>query len=182
MSSRGDRFIPRLGRRILIEWGLSVLLSAVVVLGLRANFWVTAAVLVAVGAGLAVLLSLLELPNQSNLVRAGYWFLDPRPMASLHFLPPRELRDRQRTMSSIKALTSLRVLLRDLPRHGIQLLYIETALTLVGRVGFRRLWPAGPLSAMCTLLQEVVAERPRLRWPWVWVYVEEPAVSGRTAK
>lgn len=167
------RFIHRLARRLIIEWVLSLVLGAVVLMGLVARPWVTLAVILSVGVGLVVLLSRLELPKGSRLVRAGYWFFEPRPLTSLHFLPPRELRERQRTMASVKALTSLRVLLRDLEGFGVHFLYVETPITLAASLGFKRFWPAAPLSTTCTVIQEMVAGTFRLRWPWVWVYMPD---------
>jgi hypothetical protein len=173
MPLDGNRFIHRLARRVIIEWVLSLVLCAGVLGGMVAKPWVTLAILLGVGVGLVVLLSRLELPKGSGLVRAGYWLFEPRPLASLHFLPPRELRERQRTMTSVKALTSLRGLLRDLDGFGVHFLYLETPITLAGRLGFKRFWPAAPLSTTCTVMQEMVAGMFRRRWPWIWVYMPD---------
>lgn len=169
-----DRLIAHLARRTATEAVISVFLAGLILMGFLARPWLTASLLAGILLGVVVLLARLQLPERSSLVRAGYWFLEARPIASLHFLPPRDLRTRQRTMTSVKALTSLRRLLRDLEGHGVQFLYIETAIPLVGRLGFQRLWPAAPLSAVAAVLQEVVTGTLRFRWPWVWVFMPRP--------
>ncbi|MGC8487710.1 MAG: hypothetical protein ACP5QO_05745 [Clostridia bacterium] len=67
MQRDDHRFIHRLARRVTIEWLLSLVLGAVVVMGLLTRPWITVALLLGVGLGLAALLPRFTLPKRSAL-------------------------------------------------------------------------------------------------------------------
>ncbi len=154
-----------------LSWWLgSLFVMALVVWGVATMAAVTLCVLCACVLGLTVLLRTIRLPAH-RLVRVGYWFVDPREVASLHFLPPVELRATRRAMAPLAALRSLRDFLRRLDAVGIAWLYVETDLALVQRLGFERLWPASPLAWIFIAVQSWVATgRWSFRWPWLYVY------------
>jgi hypothetical protein len=163
-------------RTWLSWWCASLLLAGLAVWGLLSAPAVTVGLLAVAAVGLFALLRRLRLPAH-RVVRVGYWFVDPGRVASLHFLPPIELRTARRALTLGQALRGLREFLGRLDEFGITLLYVETDLVAVERLGFQRVGPASPLTWAFISLQSWVATG---RWHWRWpsLYVYRPA-EGR---
>lgn len=115
-----------------------------------------ALVVAVVVTGLVALFSTLRLVS-SRVVRVGYWFLEPAALTSLHFLPPKDLRDVRRRLGLFEARRALKEFLTTLDAHGIQILYVESNLSLVKHMGFVRYWPASPFIWLFISIQHRVA-------------------------
>ncbi len=121
---------------------------------------------------LEVLLRTMRLPSAASVrLRFGYWFIGPGAVASLHFLPPRDLADARREMTPLGARRTLAAFLQELDALRIEALYVETNLPLPADLGFRRLLPASPLTWIFVGLQHHAAtDKWNWRWPWVFVH------------
>ncbi len=169
-------------RNLRLGWVVSLLGLAWIGWGAVVNPVRTLEVLAVVCLVLGLVLGGTVLPAR-GVVRAGYWFFAPRAVTSLHFLPPRELRAARKAKSPAQALRELRSLLADLAAHGVQLLYAETNLPAIARVGFRPLWAATPLTWAFTVMQHRIATgRWNLRWPRLYVYVGDADSKGARAR
>lgn len=117
---RGDVRRPLL-RMGITGWTPSILALAALADGVARSPWMTLLVVAVVVTGLVVLFSTLRLVS-SRVVRVGYWFLEPAPVTSLHFLPPKDLRDVRRRLGLFEARRALKEFLTTLDAHGIRVL------------------------------------------------------------
>jgi hypothetical protein len=158
-------------RRLRIGWLVSLLLLAWLGWLAAVNPVRALMVLVLVLLVPGLVLGAIVLPKQ-GVVRVGYWFFAPRKVTSLHFLPPRELSSTRRGKSLTQALRELRIFLSSLEAHGIRVMYAETNLSGVERLGFRPLWTSTPLTWLLISLQHRMATgKWNLRWPRMYVYI-----------
>lgn len=162
-------------RTWLSWWIASVLAFALVIFGVLTNPGPTILTIIAVVVGLVLLLNNIPVLGR-RIIRTGYWFFEPRAVASIHFLPPSELRAVRRQMSLLQATSALRNSLLNLNSLNVRLVYAETNLVAIELLGFRRLRPASPLSWLFIALQHrIAAGRGHLAWPWLYVYCASTA-------